>query len=219
MIRRVVGIHFSPIGGTARMTDRLAKQLAERLNEETVEDITVETYELLNMGPDTVELDEDTVAVVGVPVYVGKMPLPAASALRKFIPNGATAVAAVSFGGRTYGNALYELLHCAESQGFRVIGAGAFAVRYDRGLSRGSGNTSHRGDIGALTEFGNAAASKILRLAGSEIEGLRIRPAPLEVAGHLPIHRISKFSPAAAAFAQDVLERICIRRQDSEWYL
>ena len=45
--------------------------------------ITTETYELMGMNPGTVELDEETVAVIGMPVYVGKIPLPAVAALRK----------------------------------------------------------------------------------------------------------------------------------------
>ncbi len=217
MIRRVVGIHFSPIGGTARMTRRLTEQIADRLREGSPEDIQVEQYELLSMGSGTVDLDEDTIAVIGMPVYVGKVPLPAVRALKRFRPNGAAALAAVSFGARTYGNALYELQHCAEDQGFKVIGAGAFAVIYNKAKSGKA--TSHEGDISSLAEFGDAASAKIRRLAGSQIEGLRIKPAPLEVAGRLPIHRISKISPAAAAAAQDLLERICIRHQKSEWYL
>ena len=205
MIRRIVGIHFSPIGGTARMTDRLTAQLADLLKDCCPDDIRVESYELMRMGPETVDLDDETVAVIGMPVYVGKVPLPAISALRKFRPNGAAAVTAVSFGSRTFGNALYELQHFTEDQGFKVLGAGAFAVRYRKG-GIGREMSEHYGDVASLTEFG-------------EIEELRIRPVPLEVAGRLPIHRISRLSPRAAAAAQELLERICIRRSNSEWYL
>lgn len=218
MIRRIVGIHFSPIGGTARMTDRLTAQLANLLKDCCPDDIKVESYELMRMGPETVDLDEETVAVIGMPVYVGKIPLPAINALRKFRPNGAAAVTAVSFGSRSYGNALYELQHFTESQGFSVLGAGAFAVSNNKkGIRRGV--SEHSGDIASLTEFGKAAAGKIKRLSGTEVEELRIRPVPLEVAGRLPIHRISRLSPRAAAAAQELLERICIRRSNSEWYL
>lgn len=218
MIRRVVGIYFSPIGGTAGMTKRLVGEIAERLSDGSPVEIATEEYELLRMGPETVDLDDETVAVVGMPVYVGKVPLPAVNALRRFRAGGAQCVAAVSFGARTYGNALYELNHYAEEQGFKVIGAGAFSVRYRKnGLRQEYGEGC--GDAEAIDRFGSAAAAKIRRLAGSEIEGLRIKPAPLEVAGRLPVHLTSRISPAAAAAAQDILERICVRRRDSEWYL
>ena len=68
MIRRIVGIHFSPIGGTARMTDRLTAQLADLLKDCCPDDIRVEAYELMRMGPGTVDLEEETVAVIGMPV-------------------------------------------------------------------------------------------------------------------------------------------------------
>lgn len=232
MIRRVVGIHFSPVGGTARMTDRLTQQLAEMLRDCSPEPVETETYELLRLGDDTIILDEETVAVLGMPVYVGKVPIPAIKALKNINANGAVAVAAVSYGARTYGNALYELQHFAEDRGFRVVGAGAFSVRYNRrlrGRGTGSGNvhdgadaagsTMYSGDVRALTEFGTAVAGKIKRLAGCEIEGLKIKPAPLEVSGRLPIHRMSRVSPKAAAIAQGMLERIAVRRRESEWFL
>lgn len=218
MIRKVVGIHFSPIGGTADMTKSLTEALADGLRKDSPLEITTQTYELLRMGPERIDLDEETVAVIGMPVYVGKVPLPAIRALEKFNPNGAVAVAAVSFGARTYGNALYELQHFAEALGFKVIGAGAFSIRYGKhGIASNTGE--YMGDTGALSSFAKAAGSKIRRLAGSEIAGLKIKPAPLEVAGRLPVHLTSRVSPRAAAAAQGLLERICIRRRESEWYL
>lgn len=200
------------------MTKRLTEALAAGLREDSPVEITTQTYELLRMGPEAVELDDETIAVVGMPVYVGKVPLPAVRALEKFRPNGATAIAAVSYGARTYGNALYELQHYAEAQGFKVIGAGAFSFRYGKsGILSNTGEFA--GDTAALAAFVKAAARKVRRLSGSEIEGLRIKPAPLEVAGRLPVHITSRISPRAAAAAQGLLERVCIRRRESEWYL
>ena len=74
-------------------------------------------------------------------------------------------------------------------------------------------------DTAAMTEFGRAASGKIRRLGGCDIEGLRIKPAPLEVKGRKPVHRISRISPKAAAMAQDVLERLSFIRKNSEWFL
>lgn len=99
------------------MTDRLTQQLAEILRDCSPEPVETETYELLRLGDDRIILDEETVAVLGVPVYVGKVPIPAIKALKNINANGAVAVAAVSYGARTYGNALYELQHFAEDGG------------------------------------------------------------------------------------------------------
>ena len=218
MIRRIVGIHFSPIGGTARMTDRLTAQLADLLQDCTPYEITRETYELMGTSPGTVELNDETVAVIGMPVYVGKIPLPAAEALRKISGNGAMTIASVSYGGRSYGNALFELKSLAEDCGFRPIGAGAFLI--SRMARRGGAHgfaTALDGE--AMTEFSKAAAAKIRRLAGCEIEELKIKPAPLEVSGKMPVHKISRISPRAAAAAQKVIERVSLLKRHSEWFL
>ena len=200
------------------MTRRLTEDLTSRLRENSPVDIVSETYELLGMSPGTIELDEETVAVIGMPVYVGKVPLPALYALQRFKANGAIAVTAVSFGARTYGNALYELHHYAENMGFKVIGAGAFSIKYNR--DRASiGGKGYSGDTESLSDFGQAAASKIMRLSGSDIEGLKIRPVPLDISGRLPIHLTSRVSPRAAAAAQKFLEWVCVRHKNSEWNL
>lgn len=218
MIRRVVGIYFSPVGGTAKMIRSLTGELAEILNDCNPDGVTSETVDLIRMGDEELELDDETIAVIGMPVYVGKVPLPALKALGRVRAGGAVAAIAVSYGGRTYGNALYELLHWTEQLGFRVVGAGAFAVKYKNHNPEGLPE-DNKVDADAVRAFGGAAAAKIRRLAGCEIEGLRIRPAPVEAPGRLPVHRISRISPKAAAVAQEVIEIVSLRHKDSEWYL
>ena len=166
----------------------------------------------------SIGVDEETVVVIGMPVYVGKIPLPAAEAVRSIAGNGALTLAAVSYGGRTYGNALYELKSLLEECDFKPIGAGAFLVSFmaARGSSRSSVPSV---DIESLTAFGKAASSKIRRLAGCEIEDLKIKPMPVEVDGRMPVHRISKISPSAAAKAQKVIELISLHKRKSEWFL
>ena len=216
MIRRIVGIYFSPVGGTALMTGRLVEEIASVLRECSPEEITAECFDISRT--EEIGFGEDTIAVIAMPSYVGKLPLPGINALRAMDGGKATAVTAVSYGGRSYGNALYELNDLAKECGFSVIGAGAFAISYmaRRGSSTSSVPTM---DVPAIAEFGKAASAKIRRLGGCEIEGLKIKPAPLEVKGRKPVHKISRISPKAAAIAQDVLEILSIRRKSSEWFL
>ena len=218
MIKRVTGLHYSPVGGAAVMTERLARSITALLDDCSPEDITVECHDLLREQAAGIKVDEETVVVIGMPVYVGKIPLPAAEALRKISGNGAMTIASVSYGGRSYGNALFELKSLAEDCGFRPIGAGAFLI--SRMARRGGAHgfaTALDGE--AMTEFSKAAAAKIRRLAGCEIEELKIKPAPLEVSGRMPVHKISRISPRAAAAAQKVIERISLLKRHSEWFL
>ena len=216
MISKIIGIYFSPVGGTRQMTWKLVSQIASALRECSPEEITAECIDISEA--EGVGFGEETVAVIAMPAYIGKLPLPGIEALRKACGNRAMAVTAVSYGGRSYGNALFELRDIAEERGFAVVGAGAFAISYmaARGSSRSS---SPAMDIPSIAEFGNAAAAKIMRLGGCEIEGLKIKPAPLEVKGKKPVHKISRISPKAAAAAQDVIDRLILRRKKSEWFL
>ena len=218
MIRNVVGIYFSPVGGTKAMTQALTRDLAARLDEFCPDHIGYQCYDLQNMDS-ALELDNETVVVIGMPAYIGKIPLPAVASMCEAISaEDSYAITAISYGSRTYGNALYELQHYAENQGFKVIGAGAFSVKYGVRREKESFDPKNL-DLSCIGEFGQAASNKIKRLAGCDIDSLKIKPAPLEVSGRLPIHRISKVAPDAAALAESLLDRLCIIRKNSEWYL
>jgi len=218
MIRRVVGIYYSPVGGTELMTEALARKIGTILDECSPLDVSVECHDMLKNEGSSIAFDDETVAVIGMPVYVGKIPLPAAAALRNIAGNGAMTLAAVSYGGRKYGNALFELKRLTEECGFKAIGAGAFMISYmaRRGSSR---SAAPMVDTEALSDFSKAASEKIKRLAGCEIEELKIKPMPVEVNGRMPVHKISRISPKAAAVAQEVFNRMSVLRRRSEWFL
>ena len=218
MIRKVIGIYYSPVGGTELMTETLARKIGAILDDCSPLDVAVECHDMLKDQTSSIAFDDETVAVIGMPVYVGKIPLPAAAAMRRIEGNGAMTLAVVSYGGRKYGNALFELKRLAEECGFKAIGAGAFMISYmaSRGSSRSSAPAIDRE---AVMDFGKAASEKIKRLSGCEIEELKIRPMPVEVSGRMPIHKISRISPKAAAVAQSVFNRLSVLRRSSEWFL
>lgn len=218
MIRKVIGIYYSPVGGTEIMTETLAQKIGGILDDCSPLDVSVECHDMLKDQCSSIAFDDETVAVIGMPVYVGKIPLPAAAALRKVAGNGAMTLAVVSYGGRKYGNALFELKRLVEECGFKAVGAGAFMISYM--ARRGSATSSVPAiDLETLSDFSNAASEKIKRLAGCEIEELKIKPMPVEVSGRMPVHKISKISPKAAAIAQEVFNRISVLRRRSEWFL
>lgn len=218
MIRKVAGIYFSPVGGTAKMTKLLAGEIAKVLDECSPEDVVLECHDLSSESDAVIELNDETVAVICMPVYVGKIPLPGAKALSRIKGTGAMALTAVSYGGRSYGNALYELRHCAEDAGLKVIGAGAFMISYH--AIRGSQKSAEPMlDMESLADFIRASSDKIKRLSGCEIDGLRIKPMPVELSGRMPVHKISRISPKAAEIAQEVFERLSLLHRKSEWFL
>lgn len=218
MIKRILGISYSPVGGTARVTELMAEEVARHLRECSPEEVIVECCTIKEGDPVPHVSDDETVVVLGMPVYVGKIPLPAVKAMREISGNSAMTLAIVSYSGRSYGNALYELKQYAAERNFTVIGAGAIAISYS--ASRGSDRSGHVAiDMTALGEYAKAASSKIMRLGGCEVEGLKVKPAPLEVKGHMPKHKLSRLSPGAAAIAQALLDKVVLSRRESEWFL
>lgn len=217
MIEKVTGIYYGPSGETEDMTRRIAEEIAAALNECIPSDISLEFFDFNADEVSEAEFDDDSLVVIGMPSYMGKMPLLGIKALSMIRAAGTMALAAVSYGSTTYGNALYELKHYAEDRGFKVVGAGAFTIKRPGLIKRGIRETVI--DEGTLEEFVRAASEKIIRLSGCEVEDLKIRPVPLEVRGRMPIHKISRVSPSAAAMAEALNERISIIKRKSEWFL
>lgn len=219
MIKSVVGLHFSPRGGTATITERIAKDIASHLNNNSVEAIKFECFDLVDcaINQDKMKFDDETIVIVGMPAYVGKIPLPAIKILKCLQGGGAMTVTLVSYGNNNYGDSLYELYNYVENQGFIVIGAGAFVTRHGRkndALIRPDNE-----DAEVISNFCKSTANKLLRLTGSAVEGLKIKPMPLIIHGKMPIHRISRIVPKAAAVAQMALEKTNLKRKEPEWFL
>ena len=76
-------MYYSPVGGTAIMTERLARNIKDILDDCSPEDISLECHDLMKEQADGIKMDEETVVVIGMPVYVGKIPLPAACSLSR----------------------------------------------------------------------------------------------------------------------------------------
>ena len=72
------------------------------------------------------EAPHDALAVIGAPVYGGRIPIEAVYRLRRLKGNGAPAVLVVVYGNRAYEDALVELRDLAVEQGFTPVAAGAF---------------------------------------------------------------------------------------------
>lgn len=105
---------FSPTGGTAAAADALLAG--------TVLDLTDQDRDF-----SAVTLTADDVAVIAVPSYGGRVPLPAVERLGKVHGGGARAVLVCVYGNRAYEDTLAELSDVAEFAGFRVV-AGVAAL-------------------------------------------------------------------------------------------
>jgi ferredoxin len=112
-------IYFSPTGTTRKVIEGIVQG---------VHIDTVEHVDLTSPDPKkrkTYKMHEE-LAIIGSPVYGGRLPLDMISRLQRFKGNDAPAVIVVVYGNRAYEDALLELRDLALGLGFHPIAAGAF---------------------------------------------------------------------------------------------
>ncbi len=112
-------IYFSPTQTTRKIIEGIAQG---------VKPVTVEHLDLTPPEARTLELLEihDELAIIGSPVYSGRLPAEAIPRLRRLKGNGAPAVVVVVYGNRAYDDALRELRDIVSEAGFKTIAAGTF---------------------------------------------------------------------------------------------
>jgi len=69
-------------------------------------------------------------AIIGVPVYAGRVPEIAAHRLKEIKGAGTPAVVVAVYGNREFEDALVEMRDIAIAQGFEVVAAGAFIAEH-----------------------------------------------------------------------------------------
>ncbi|MBR0374658.1 MAG: 4Fe-4S binding protein [Mogibacterium sp.] len=186
MISRVVGLYFSPSGETAKITKRISAEIAARMNDVCLDPVTSEFHDLLREPPaGSVTIGDDAVVIIGMPAYNGRIPSHCADLIRRIHASGNLAIVVVAYGNSSYGDALYELNSFAETQGFRVVSAGAFISQHPM-FERIAEHRPDARDLRELLRFCEASANKMKRFCGTDFEELRGRVAPLHIKGQMP---------------------------------
>jgi ferredoxin len=186
MIQNIIGLYFSPSGGTRKITEKIVKEMSDRLSDMSLGEISSSYVDLLETPPkDDVVFDEDTVIVIGMPVFTGRIPEICSDYLKHIHGRGTLAVTVVSFGNRSYGDSLCELYTIVSSQGFSVVSAGAFISQHSM-FKKVAEDRPDAYDLQKLKEFCRLSANKVRRFSGTEIAEMRGRPAPLDVSGSMP---------------------------------
>lgn len=109
-------IFFSPTGTTKTTLENIAKGIG---GQPTV-------YDTTSYGSDINKIITDGVAIFGVPVYGGRVPIVAAERIKNIKSSGIPAIAVVVYGNREYEDALVELRDLITEAGFKVVAGGAF---------------------------------------------------------------------------------------------
>lgn len=120
-------IYFSPTKSTKKIVTAISKAWQEEYIE----------INLCKKDTPEIEISEQEICIIGVPVYSGRIPLPAALALKKIKANNTPAITIVSYGNRHYDDALLELNDICQEQGFNILASGAFTAphSFDRHIA------------------------------------------------------------------------------------
>lgn len=160
MIKSVHALYFSPTGSTKKIVKEVGRTLGFPIQEH---DMTLPT------GRETaLELAEDELLIVGVPVYAGRVPELAVNYLTKVKGNQSKAVFIVLFGNRAYEDALLELKHILEGNGFKGIAAGAFIGEHSYTKQVGTGRPDEE-DLQRANHFGIEVKSLMGQLKNSSL--------------------------------------------------
>lgn len=172
--------YVSPVFHTRALVRALGRALAERLGVAEARERDATPWAA---GEEPSVLAPSDLAILGVPVYGGRVPAPALERLPRAA--GSPAVLLVSYGNRAFEDALLELRDGAVARGFRPIAAAACVAEHTiAGYAAGRPDAA---DMAALEDFARAVASLVRQ------DGPQFPPEP-DIPGNRPYR---KFSPSA----------------------
>lgn len=168
-------ISFSP----TQTTRKILSAIADGLQAESVEYVDLTLPEAESR---TNEVTGDGLAVIGVPVHGGRVPLLAIERLRLLKAKKFPAVIVVVYGNRAYDDALLELRDLSVELGFVPFAAGAFIAEHSYATEKmpiANGRPDEE-DLEKAREFG-----RMIRKRAEQID-LANDLSPLVVPGNFP---------------------------------
>lgn len=119
------------------------------------------THDLLrNAVTAPVTLPGNSLAVVGIPVYGGRVPPLVMQSIANLRGQNTPAIAVAVYGNREYEDALLELVQTLSANGFVVIGAAAFIAQHSIFPQVATGRPD-AADLDRIAEFATACARKL----------------------------------------------------------
>jgi len=167
-------ICFSP----TKTSQKVVEALGAAISGVEIEKIDL-TYPDFQGG---VQLGSDELAIIGVPVYAGRVATPAADRLRTIKGNNTPAIIVVLYGNREYEDALIELRDLALENSFIPFAACAFIGEHsfsssDMPIAAGRPDEA---DLAAARDFGEKVFATL-----TAMDDMVVKP-PVEVPGNSP---------------------------------
>lgn len=147
-------VYFSPTGTTRKIAEAIAQGFcAEK----------VVHYDLTTADVRCEGVLTDGVAIIGIPVYAGRVPELCLRRLQAITARQIPAVLVALYGNREFEDALVELRDLSVEKGFKVIAAGAFIGEHSfstpaQPIAAGRPDAK---DLDLAVQFGKQVAAKI----------------------------------------------------------
>ena len=174
-------IYFSP----TKTTKKIVESIAQGIQVDMVDQLDLTAPETRTRKFEELH---DELAIIGTPVYAGRVPIDAVHRLQRLKAKDTPAVIIVVYGNREYEDALLELKDLAIDAGFKPVAGGAFIGEHSFAnettpIANGRPDTE---DLRKAKEFG-----KMIRKRMRDIHALDDVP-PLQVPGNFPYKDRSK---------------------------
>lgn len=111
-------VYYSPTGTTQKIVKEIGQNLEIKLNSE----INI-AKEQTRFKP---KISDDSLTIIGIPVYGGLLPINTINTLKKIQSNHSPVAIVVVYGNRAFDDSLLELNEIVSNCGFNVIAAAAF---------------------------------------------------------------------------------------------
>jgi ferredoxin len=148
-------IYFSPTGTTQKIVHAIAQGLAAEPATEC---------DLTHVAEVSAQHLTDGIAIIGVPVYAGRVPEVCLQRLSGFSAERIPTILVALYGNREYEDALVELRDVVSEAGFQVVAAGAFIGEHSYSTSEQpiAAGRPDQADLQAAEGFGKHVAAKLV---------------------------------------------------------
>lgn len=143
---------FSPTGGTKKVADFLARESGREITNIDLTDSRKDFHKI--------PLTDEDIAIIAIPSYSGRVPVPAAERISMIHGNGAKAILVCVYGNRAYEDTLAELQDLAQNAGFSVVAAVAAVAEHSIARKYAKGRPDED-DYRLLKEFAEKIAGKL----------------------------------------------------------
>jgi ferredoxin len=195
-IREVRLVYFSPTHTTRQILEGIARGFP------CAAGVHIDLTSPASIADLPAERD-GVLAVIGSPVYGGRLPLPAVSRLQRLMGHQIPAVLVVVYGNRAYEDALLELRNLSIDLGFVPVAAGAFIGEHSYstpGVPIAPGRPDGD-DLQAAEQFGRMIHGKLRAMNAAE--------GTVDVPGRFPYKE--RMGGAFAGISPETDETLCAR--------